>query len=65
MPSFEKSRRFEFNSIYHKDDPHKPKLEQSPFSRPEMMLDEFRKKIKEATKSNHMTDYIRKKKKED
>jgi hypothetical protein len=30
-----------------------------------MMLDEFRKKIKEATKSNHMTDYIRKKKKED
>ena len=51
MASFEKSKRFEFNSIYYKDDPFKAKNEQTPLSRPEVILNEFRKKIKEASKN--------------
>ena len=62
MASFEKSKRFEFNSIYCKDDPFKAKNEQSPLSRPEVILNEFRKKIKEASKNHHTTEYVKKKK---
>lgn len=47
----DKSKRFEYNSIYYKDDPCKPKKKVDEFMFPHDLLDNFRKCIKEASKS--------------
>ena len=49
--SLERSRRFEYNSIYYKDDPFKQKKKVDEFMFPRDLLNNFRNSIREASKS--------------
>ncbi len=49
--TIDKCKRFEFASIYYKDDPTKPKKKVDEFMVPEQILYNFRKNIRDASKS--------------
>ena len=48
--SIEKTKRFHYNSIYYKDDPFQPARKIDEFQKPDLLLLEFRRQIREASR---------------
>lgn len=49
--TIDRTKRFDIDSIYYKDDPTKPKKKIDEFMFPMQILQDFRKSIREASKS--------------
>lgn len=50
LPCLERAERFQFNSIYHRDDPHRAARIINEFNKPDILVLQFRRNIKEVEK---------------
>lgn len=50
LPCLDRAERFQLNSIYHRDDPQKPARVINEFHKPDILLLQFRRSIKEIDK---------------
>ena len=51
LPPLERAKRFHFNSIYYRDDPNKPAKREDQLRKPDLLISDFRRNIKEVDNS--------------